>query len=101
MEETKLDLVVAGTTDAVLMVESEANELTEEVMLGAVMFGHRSFQPVIDAIIKLAEPPPRAARLHQPEDNSELRSQDVGMVERRPQEGLHHCRQGRALRRHR
>ena len=50
-----LDLVVAGTRDGVLMVESEAKELSEEVMLGAVMFGHRSFQPVIDAIIELAE----------------------------------------------
>ncbi|NJM36297.1 MAG: polyribonucleotide nucleotidyltransferase [Rhodomicrobium sp.] len=50
-----LDLVVAGTGDAVLMVESEAQELSEEVMLGAVMFGHESFQPVIDAIIRLAE----------------------------------------------
>ncbi|UKJ73944.1 polyribonucleotide nucleotidyltransferase [Azospirillum brasilense] len=50
-----LDLVVAGTQDGVLMVESEAKELSEEVMLGAVMFGHSSFQPVIDAIIDLAE----------------------------------------------
>src|SRR5512134_65798 len=50
-----LDLVVAGTKEGVLMVESEANELSEEVMLGAVMFGHRHCQPVIDAIIALAE----------------------------------------------
>jgi len=50
-----LDLIVAGTKDGVLMVESEAKELTEEVMLGAVMFGHKSFQPVIDLIIGLAE----------------------------------------------
>ena len=50
-----LDLVVAGTRDGVLMVESEAKELSEEIMLGAVMFGHRNFQPVIDAIIDLAE----------------------------------------------
>src|SRR6185295_11412506 len=55
MAESNLDLVVAGTKDAVLMVESEAKELPEEVMLGAVMFGHRHFQPVIDAIIQLAE----------------------------------------------
>jgi polyribonucleotide nucleotidyltransferase len=55
MPESKLDLVVAGTGDAVLMVESEAQELDEETMLGAVMFGHKGFQPVIDAIIKLAE----------------------------------------------
>jgi polyribonucleotide nucleotidyltransferase len=55
MDKTALDLVVAGTTDGVLMVESEAKELSEETMLGAVMFGHRGFQPVIDAIIELAE----------------------------------------------
>src|ERR671925_565902 len=55
MVESQLDLVVAGTHDAVLMVESEAKELTEEIMLGAVMFGHRHFQPVISAIIQLAE----------------------------------------------
>ena len=55
MEESELDLVVAGTTDAVMMVESEAKELAEDVMLGAVMAGHEAMQPVIDAIIKLAE----------------------------------------------
>jgi polyribonucleotide nucleotidyltransferase len=51
----ELDLVVAGTHDAVMMVESEAKELSEEVMLGAVMFAHRECQKVIEAIIKLAE----------------------------------------------
>ena len=55
MKRTQLDLVVAGTTDGVLMVESEAQELPEDVMLGAVTFGHESFQPVIQAIIELAE----------------------------------------------
>ena len=55
MPESALDLVVAGTNDAVLMVESEAKELDEATMLGAVMFGHTGFQTVIDAIIKLAE----------------------------------------------
>ncbi|MBV9755739.1 MAG: polyribonucleotide nucleotidyltransferase [Alphaproteobacteria bacterium] len=50
-----LDLVVAGTAEGVLMVESEAHELTEETMLGAVTFGHAAFQPVIQAIIELAE----------------------------------------------
>ncbi len=50
-----LELVVAGTHDAVMMVESEAKELSEEVMLGAVMFAHREGQKVIDAIIDLAE----------------------------------------------
>jgi polyribonucleotide nucleotidyltransferase len=59
MPDTSLDLVVAGTADAVLMVESEAKELSEQVMLGAVMFGHNSMKPVIDLIIKLAE---RAAK---------------------------------------
>src|SRR6201987_735890 len=53
--QSELDLVVAGTTEGVLMVESEARELSEEVMLGAVMFGHREFQPVVQAIIELAE----------------------------------------------
>src|SRR5437667_11531327 len=52
---SQLDLLVAGTGEGVLMVESEAKELSEEVMLGAVTFGHRGFQPVIDAIIELAE----------------------------------------------
>ena len=55
LEGTELDMVVAGTADAVLMVESEASELSEDVMLGAVMFAQRSFQPVINAIIDLAE----------------------------------------------
>jgi polyribonucleotide nucleotidyltransferase len=55
MADAQLDLVVAGTANAVLMVESEAKELPEEVMLGAVMFGHKHFQPVIKAIIELAE----------------------------------------------
>ena len=55
MLETELDLVVAGTRNGVLMVESEANQLSEEIMLGAVKFGHEQFQPVINSIIKLAE----------------------------------------------
>ena len=54
-EDCKLDLVVAGTDSAVLMVESEAKELSEEVMLGAVSFGQESFKPVTKAIIQLAE----------------------------------------------
>ena len=55
MKSSTLDLVVAGTGDAVLMVESEAKELSEDIMLEAVMTGHRGFQPVIEAIIRLAE----------------------------------------------
>jgi polyribonucleotide nucleotidyltransferase len=59
MSESSLDLVVAGTGSAVLMVESEAKELPEDVMLGAVTYGQKHFQPVLDAIVKLAE---RAAK---------------------------------------
>jgi polyribonucleotide nucleotidyltransferase len=55
MDETDLDLVVAGTAEGVLMVESEARELPEDLMLEAVTFGHTAFQPVIAAIIELAE----------------------------------------------
>jgi polyribonucleotide nucleotidyltransferase len=67
-----LDLVVAGTQDAVLMVESEAKELPEDVMLEAVMFGHRGFQPVIDAIIRLAERSSREPRDFNPPDRSAI-----------------------------
>src|SRR4028119_1795459 len=69
--EGELDLVVAGTTDAVLMVESEAKELPEDVMLGAVMFGHKHFQPVIEAIIRLAEKAAKEPRDYQPADASD------------------------------
>ncbi len=55
LEESKLDLVVAGTKDAVLMVESEANGLTEEEMLNAVKFGHEGFVPIIEMIEDLAK----------------------------------------------
>ncbi|HSZ73822.1 MAG TPA: polyribonucleotide nucleotidyltransferase, partial [Rhizomicrobium sp.] len=55
MPNSKLDLVVAGTANAVLMVESEAQELPEDMMLGAVVFGHKSTRPIIEAIIRLAE----------------------------------------------
>ena len=55
VEASALELVVAGTVEGVLMVESEAKELSEEIMLGAVTFGHDGFQPVIAAIIELAE----------------------------------------------
>ncbi len=54
-KESALDLVLAGTAQGVLMVESEARELSEDEMLGAVTFGHQAFQPVIQAIIELAE----------------------------------------------
>jgi polyribonucleotide nucleotidyltransferase len=55
LKDSRLDLVVAGTTEGVLMVESEAQELPEDIMLKAVMFGHDSYQDVIKAIIQLAE----------------------------------------------
>jgi len=55
MVETRLDLVMAGTANAVMMVESEAKELSEEIMLGAVMFGHRAAQDAINLIIDFAE----------------------------------------------
>ena len=80
MDETALDLVVAGTSDAVLMVESEANELDEDIMLGAVMFGHRAFQPVIKAIISLAEVAAKEPRDFQPEDLSELEATMSGLI---------------------
>src|SRR5213078_3154370 len=81
MAESSLDLVVAGTKDAVLMVESEAKELPEEIMLGAVMFGHRHFQPVIDAIIQLAEKAAKEPRELNVEDNAALEKEMLGIVE--------------------
>mmetsp|Transcript_13460 Transcript_13460/g.17687 ORF Transcript_13460/g.17687 Transcript_13460/m.17687 type:complete len:712 (+) Transcript_13460:77-2212(+) len=81
MVETDLDLMVAGTQDAVLMVESEAKELPEDVMLGAVMFGHKGFQPVIDAIIKLAEAAAKEPREFIPEDHSELEGKIIGLAD--------------------
>jgi len=71
-EDSILDLVMAGTNDAVLMVESEAQELSEEIMLGAVMFGHEQSQKVIDAIIKLAEQSAKEPREFVAEDLSKL-----------------------------
>ncbi|MGJ8569460.1 MAG: polyribonucleotide nucleotidyltransferase [Hoeflea sp.] len=81
MPESSLDLIVAGTSDAVLMVESEAKELGEEVMLGAVMFGHKSMQPVIDAIIKLAEAAAKEPRDFTAPDNSGLEGEMLAMCE--------------------
>ena len=81
MAESQLDLVVAGTADAVLMVESEAKELPEEIMLGAVMFGHRHFQPVIQAIIDLAEKAAKEPRDLTTVDNAALEKEMLGIVE--------------------
>src|SRR2546430_8908698 len=82
MSESKLDLVVAGTQDAVLMVESEAKELSEDIMLGAVMFGHRHFQPVIDAIIRLAEKAAKEPRELTLADNAALAKEMLDLVEK-------------------
>src|SRR5215212_9693358 len=81
MKDSQLDLIVAGTADAVLMVESEAKELPEEVMLGAVMFGHRHFQPVIQAIIQLAEKAAKEPRELKVVDNDALEKEMLGIVE--------------------
>jgi polyribonucleotide nucleotidyltransferase len=81
MVESHLDLVVAGTQDAVLMVESEAKELSEEVMLGAVMFGHRHFQPVIEAIIRLAEKAAKEPRELAVVDNTTLEGEMLALIE--------------------
>src|SRR3982750_2501720 len=81
MPESQLDLVVAGTQDAVLMVESEAKELPEEIMLGAVMFGHRHFQPVIGAIIQLAAKAAREPRELTLPDNVALEREMLALVE--------------------
>jgi polyribonucleotide nucleotidyltransferase len=82
MVESQLDLVVAGTNDAVLMVESEARELSEDVMLGAVMFGHRHFQPVIEAIIRLAEKAAKEPRELTVPENERLEKEILGLVEK-------------------
>jgi polyribonucleotide nucleotidyltransferase len=85
MDSTKLDLVLAGTSEGVLMVESEASELSEDVMLGAVTFGHAAFQPVIQAIIELAE---HAAKepwpLPEPSEEQKALAQRVDTLARGP-----------------
>ncbi|MBB5761560.1 polyribonucleotide nucleotidyltransferase [Methylorubrum rhodesianum] len=79
--ESTLDLVVAGTQDAVLMVESEAKELSEDVMLGAVMFGHKHFQPVIEAIIRLAEKAAKEPRDFSPPENADVETAVLDICE--------------------
>ncbi len=81
MADSALDLVVAGTTDAVMMVESEAKELSEDIMLGAVMHGHKGFQPVIDMIIRMAEKCAKEPRPFTAPDQSELEGKVRGLVE--------------------
>lgn len=81
MEDTTLDLIVSGTTDAVLMVESEAQELDEATMLGAVSFGQKEFQPVIKAIIDLAKKAAKPPRELVVEDHSELSAKVLKLAE--------------------
>jgi polyribonucleotide nucleotidyltransferase len=79
--EQRLDLVVAGTKDAVMMVESEAYELTEDEMLGAVVFAHEQIQPVIDLIISLAETSAKEPFDFSPPDYSALYETVKGLGE--------------------
>ncbi|MGF1620205.1 MAG: polyribonucleotide nucleotidyltransferase [Rhodomicrobiaceae bacterium] len=82
IKESDLELVVAGTGDAVLMVESEAKELSEEIMLGAVNFGHQGFQPVVDAIINLAEHAAKEPWDIEEKDTSDLDAQVRNLAEK-------------------
>jgi polyribonucleotide nucleotidyltransferase len=75
MKESAMDLVVAGTSDAVMMVESEIQELSEEVVLGGVTFAHKSMQAVIDAIIELAEHSAKDPFEFTPDDTEALKSE--------------------------
>ncbi len=72
MPETKLDLVMAGTADAVMMVESEASELSEDVMLGAVNFGHKAAKEAVNLIIAFAEEAAKDPWDFTPPDNSDI-----------------------------
>ena len=83
MDSSELDLVMAGTHEGVLMVESEAKELSEEVMLGAVNFGHVSIKPVIDAIIDLAESCAREPRAlpEEPAEKPEIQAVLAGFTD--------------------
>ncbi len=91
MAESDLDLVVAGTDDAVLMVESEANELPEDVMLGAVMHGHKGFQPVIEACIRMAEQAAKEPRVVPESDDSELKAKVSELAQAGLQEAYQHA----------
>ncbi len=80
MKESKMDLVVAGTHDAVMMVESEIQELTEEQVLGGVTFAHKGMQPVIDAIIELAEHAAKEPFEFQADDTDALKAEMKPLV---------------------
>ena len=80
MKDTQMDLVVAGTADAVMMVESEIQELTEEQVLGGVTFAHKEMQPVIEAIIELAEHAAKEPFEFEPEDTDALKAKMKDLV---------------------
>ncbi|HEX6859355.1 MAG TPA: polyribonucleotide nucleotidyltransferase [Caulobacteraceae bacterium] len=80
LKESKMDLVVAGTADAVMMVESEIHELDEATVLGGVTFAHKGMQPVIDAIIELAEHAAKDPFDFTPEDTDELKAKMFKLV---------------------
>ncbi|MEM6490191.1 MAG: polyribonucleotide nucleotidyltransferase, partial [Pseudomonadota bacterium] len=86
--EQRLNLVVAGTKDAVMMVESEAYELSEEEMLGAVTFGHEAMQPVIDAIVRLAEKAAKEPFDFQPDDHAALFARVAELGEAKVREAM-------------
>ncbi len=75
LKESKMDLVVAGTADAVMMVESEIQELSEEIVLGGVSFAHKSMQAVINGIIELAEHAAKEPFDFQPEDTDAIKAE--------------------------
>jgi polyribonucleotide nucleotidyltransferase len=106
-QQSQLDLVVAGTAEGVLMVESEAQELPEDVMLGAVEFGHKGFQPVVQGIIELAEaaakepwplPEPSAAEAALKARIAELGRERMAEAYRETQKLVRHERVGAAKR---
>jgi polyribonucleotide nucleotidyltransferase len=76
----RMDLVVAGTADAVMMVESEIQELSEEIVLGGVLFAQAGFKPVIDAIIELAEHAAKDPWDFQPEDLDAVKAQVKDLI---------------------
>ena len=82
LQDSELDLVVAGTKDAVLMVESETSGLTEKVMLDAVKFGHENFIPVIKAIESLAKKAAKPKLEIEEIDHSEIKKKIVSAFEK-------------------
>jgi polyribonucleotide nucleotidyltransferase len=80
MKDSRMDLVVAGTHDAVMMVESEIQELSEDEVLKGVMFAHAGMQPVIEAIIALAEHSAKEPFDFQPEDTDAIKAEVKGLI---------------------